>query len=501
MIAGLGKHLSPWLENEQRRRPRLEEAELAEVAVVGGGIVGLTTALQLAEAGREVVLVDQGAIGSGTTGHSTAKVTSQHGIAYAPLRGRHGADAARLYGQANEGAKEEIADRAASIDCAFRRRDAWVYATGAADRGLVEAEARAAQEAGLPARLSDEVPLPFPTEVGLAFGDQAEFDPLRYLAGLADRLEAAGGRIYEDSRAVGLSDGTPVEVELERGSVTAEHAVIATLIPFLDRGLFFARAFPSRSYCLTAALAGPPPDAMLISATQPTRSIRALPHGDRELLMIGGESHSTGSGDAVPERYRRLAEFADEHWEVAGFEHHWSSQDFSAADGIPYAGRLHPFTGHVWLATGMKKWGITNGTAAARVISDGILGRPNEAGSLLSSTRASLRAAPKLVEENAKVSLHLFGDPIRHRADRPIDDLARGEGAIVSARGDKVAGYRDEDGELHAVSSRCTHLHCQVAWNGAERTWDCPCHGSRFSVDGDVLNGPAVEPLPKRPTD
>jgi Rieske Fe-S protein len=148
----------------------------------------------------------------------------------------------------------------------------------------------------------------------------------------------------------------------------------------------------------------------------------------------------------------------------------------------------------------MKKWGITNGTAAAGVISDGILGRRNDAASLLSSTRASLREAPKLALENAKVSLHLFGDPIRKRADRPIEDLGRGEGAIVTSRGDKVAGYRDEEGALHAVSSRCTHLHCQVNWNGAERTWDCPCHGSRFTVDGDVLNGPAVEPLPKRAT-
>jgi nitrite reductase/ring-hydroxylating ferredoxin subunit len=276
--------------------------------------------------------------------------------------------------------------------------------------------------------------------------------------------------------------------------------VIATLIPFLDRGLYFARAFPSRSYCLTAAVAGALPDAMLISAKEPIRSIRSLPHGEGELLMIGGESHSTGSDDADPERYRRLAEFARRHWDVETFEHHWSAQDFSAADDVPYAGRLHPLTGHVWVATGMKKWGITNGTAAAGVISDGILGRRNDAASLLSSTRASLRELPKLALENAKVSLHLLGDPIRNRADRPIEDLGRGEGAIVTSGGGKVAGYRDEHGALHAVSSRCTHLHCQVNWNGAERTWDCPCHGSRFTVDGDVLNGPAVEPLPKRAT-
>ena len=240
---------------------------------------------------------------------------------------------------------------------------------------------------------------------------------------------------------------------------------------------------------------------MLITATAPMRSLRAIRHGDRELLMVGGESHDTGTTEAELERYRRLTEFAHLHWEVESIEHHWSSQDYSAADSVPYVGPLHPFTDHLWIATGMKKWGITNGTVAAAIISDAIQGRRHQAADLFSSTRLPTREVPKLAIENAKVPLHFFGDRLRNRGSRSIDDLGPGEGAVVSAGGKKVAGYRDEAGELHAVSARCTHLYCQVNWNGAERTWDCPCHGSRFSVDGDVLNGPAVEPLPPRPVD
>ena len=499
----LGRHVSVWLEGgtDRVRRPALAGKAEVEVAVVGAGIVGLTAALRLAEAGRSVTVVDQSGIGSGTTGHSTAKVTSQHGLTYAALRDRYGDEAARAYGRANEAAKETIAELAGSgIDCGFRRRDAWVYAAREADRSSIEAEAEAARKAGLPARLEEDVPVPFETAGGVVFAEQGEFDPQRYLIGLAARFEAAGGTIHEDTRARSVSDGDQLRIETEGGEVVAEHVVVATLIPFLDRGAWFARAFPSRSYCLTATVEGPPPDAMLISAKSPTRSIRSVRHRGRELLMIGGESHHTGTGDADPERYRLLAEFARAHWNVTAIEHHWSSQDFSGPDSVPYAGPLHPFTKRIWIATGLRKWGITNGTVAAEVISDAILGRENPAAGLFDSTRFSLRELPKLVVENAKVPLHFFGDRIGHRPDRDIAQLAPGEGGIVSAGGEKVAGYRDDAGDLHSVSTRCTHLYCQVNWNGAERTWDCPCHGSRFSVDGEVLNGPAVDPLPPRPT-
>ena len=220
------------------------------------------------------------------------------------------------------------------------------------------------------------------------------------------------------------------------------------------------------------------------------------------MLLVAGEGHHVGSGAAQPERYERLIEFARRHWEVDSIEHRWSAQDYSPDDGVPYVGRIHLRSRRVYVATGLKKWGITGGTVAASLICDAIAGRENPWAKLFSSTRVRpLAEGPGLTLENAQVGLHFVGDRILRRGARAIGDLAPGEGDIVNAGGRKVAGYRDEEGRLHAVSTRCTHLCCQVRWNSAERTWDCPCHGSRFSPQGAVLNGPAVRRLDPRPTE
>jgi glycine/D-amino acid oxidase-like deaminating enzyme/nitrite reductase/ring-hydroxylating ferredoxin subunit len=489
---------SLWFDTTEPRdeRPPLDGDRRVDVAVVGAGITGMTAALLLARAGRSVAVVDQHVVAGGTTGHSTAKITSQHGLTYALLRLTHGRGAARSYAQAMEAAKDQIAALAGEgIDCAFRRRAAYLYGSAGWQRRLLEREADAAAEAGLPATLVERAPLPYDTHGAVRFDDQAEFDPRAYVAGLARLLVEAGGEVFEQTRAHQVHEGEPCRVATDRGTLTADDVVVATLIPFLDRGGFFARAFPSRSYAVTARIAGPPPDGMFINAGSPTRSLRA--HGD--LLLVGGEGHHVGSSKAQPERYEALTEFARRHWDVQSIEHRWSAQDYSPADLVPYAGRLHPRSEHVYVATGLRKWGITAGTAAAALLTDAILGRDNDWAGLFSSTRVRpLQEGPRLLLENSRAGVHFFADRLKERGTRPIEDLRPGEGAIVSAGGRKVAGHRDDEGALHAVSSRCTHLGCQVVWNAAERSWDCPCHGSRFDVDGEVLNGPAVDPLEPR---
>jgi glycine/D-amino acid oxidase-like deaminating enzyme/nitrite reductase/ring-hydroxylating ferredoxin subunit len=498
-----GRHRSLWLDTTEPRpeHPPLDGDVHVDVAVVGAGITGMTAALELARAGRMVAVVDQHVVGGGTTGHSTAKVTSQHGRAYSLLRLAHGRDAARRYGEAMEWAKEHIAALAGEgIDCGFRRGPAYLYGSAPWQRPLIEREAVAAREAGLPAGLVETTPLPFEVHGAVRFDDQAEFDPRAYVLGLARLLAEAGGSVYEHTRARQVHEGEPCRVETERGTLIADDVAVATLMPFLDRGGFFARAYGQRSYVITARIAGPAPDGMFINAGPPTRSLRAHPLGGEDLLLVGGEGHHTGSGKARPERYEALIEFARRHWDVRSIEHRWSAQDYMPDDLIPYAGRLHPRSRHVYVATGLKKWGITAGTAAARLIADAILERDNDWAGLFSSTRVRLQEAPRFVLENSRVGFHFFADRLKERGSRPIEDLAPGEGAIVSAADGKVAGYRDDDGDLHAVSSRCSHLGCQVVWNAAERSWDCPCHASRFDVDGEVLNGPAVKPLERKRT-
>jgi glycine/D-amino acid oxidase-like deaminating enzyme/nitrite reductase/ring-hydroxylating ferredoxin subunit len=484
---------SVWLDTapDAPEHPRLTRDVEADVCVVGGGIVGVTTALLLHEAGVRVVLVEANRVGHGVTGHTTAKVSSQHGLKYAQLRSRHGAEAARLYGTANQEALEWIAARVArdGIECDFRRRSAFVYGD---DRAQIDDEARAAQEAGLPATRVDATPLPYAVGAAVRFDDQAELHAQKYLLALAGRLP----EIYEQTHAVQVGGA----VRTPGGMVHARHTIVATHFPFPDRSLAFARVHPQRSYAIACRIAGTPPDGMFISADQPTRSIRAIPLDGDELLMVGGEGHKPGTGGDTTEHYAALEAFADEHWDVRSVDYRWSAQDNTTDDGLPFVGRLTPWEPSVLMATGLAKWGFTNGTAAAFVLRDLVLGRETPEAKLFDPTRLNARAAlPSLLKENAQVAARFVGDRVSKAGRRDIDDLQPGEGDIVRLNGEKVAGFRDDDGSLTAVSAVCTHLGCQVNFNRAERSWDCPCHGSRFAVDGSVLQGPAVHRLERKP--
>ena len=472
----------------------------ADVAVIGGGIVGSTTGILLSEAGGDVVLLEANQLGRGVIGDTTAKLSSQHGLIYDRLRSTFGGDEACEYGQANQTGLEWIAERVERdrIDCDFRRRCSYAYVTSDSERSQVENEARAAAEAGLPATFVARAPLPYATAAAVRFDEQAEFHVRKYLLALADALSQAGCRIYENTRALGLDEGA---IRTPAGRVSADRVVLGTHYPFLDRSLAFVRVHAQRSYALACRVAGSPPEGMFISGDSPTRSVRAVPVDGEELLLVGGEGHSTGSGGNTEERYQRLERFARENWDVDSVEYRWSSQDNFTSDGLPYVGRLTPRDDRVLMATGFAKWGLAAGTAAALVLDALAMGRDHRWAKLFSPTRFTpLASAPTFVKENAKTGLRFVGDRVTKRGVRQLEQLAPGEGDIVRADGERVAGYRGDDGTLFAVSTRCTHLGCQVNWNAAERSWDCPCHGSRFAPDGEVLHGPAVRPLEQKRT-
>ena len=498
MTAQTAVQRSLWIATgpEQPVHPELDHDVEADVAIVGGGIVGVTTALLLKEAGASVALLEADRIGQGVTGHTTGKVSSQHGMIYARLAETFGPEAARTYGAANEAALAWIAARveADGIDCDFRRRSSYAYG----DRAQAEKEAAAAIDAGLPATLVDETPLPYAVDAAVRFDGQAEFHAHKYLLALAAQLE--GCQVFERSRAAEVDTYKEPTVKTPGGRIVARHVVLATHMPFPDRTLAFARAHPQRSYALACRIAGEPPDGMFISAGSPTRSIRGVPLGEEELLLVGGEGHRPGTGGDTEKRYTALELFAREHWNVESVLYRWSSQDNTTIDTLPYVGRATPRHAGVLMATGFAKWGLTGGTAAAMILADTILGRENPWAELFDSNRFTPRAsAARFVEENAVAGVRFAADRVTKRGTREIEELAPGEGDIVRLRGEKVAGHRRDDGTLVAVSPTCTHLGCQVNWNRAERSWDCPCHGSRFSPDGDVLHGPAVHRLERRP--
>lgn len=491
---------SLWLDTVERTpRPPLAEDVHVDVCVIGGGITGVSAALAFSSAGASVALLEGRFLGGGATGYTTAKLSALHGLTYAQLERSVGEAQARVYAEANQRGVEtafELAERL-GIDCDLRRKPNITYAADGGDRDSIEAEVAAARRAGLPAELVERLDLPFEVAGAVSVADQGEFHPLKFLAGVAAELERRSVRIHEDTMAVGVDAGSPCRVRTAGGrTVTAGSVVVATHLPFLDRGLYFARCHPERSYVVAAPYdGGAAADGMYLSTESPSHSIRTHRLGSGTWLLVGGESHKTGQGDAA-ERYESLAGWMTEHFGVQPVMR-WATQDQMPADGVPFIGPVDPVSKNVFVATGFRKWGLALGIAASELLAAWVEGRDHPWRDLFDTRRVRLRAAAgSLLRENANVAVRFAGDRIVKRGD--VDSIEPGEGRVVGAGLGQSAVHRDEDGNLHALSARCTHLGCIVNWNSGEGTWDCPCHGSRFAATGEVIMGPAVHPLERR---
>jgi glycine/D-amino acid oxidase-like deaminating enzyme/nitrite reductase/ring-hydroxylating ferredoxin subunit len=471
----------------------LEGGLHVDVAVLGAGITGLTTALLLKRDGARVAVVEAARVGSGVTGCTTAKVSALQSTIYSTIRSRHGDDAASTYAAASLAGVEQVAALASeeTIDCDLERRPAFTYAADERELSSVENEAAAAQRAGLDAVLTDTIDLPYAVAGAVRLDDQLQFHPVRYAHGLARAVDGDGSIVIEGTRALGLEEGSPCRVRTTGGTITADRLVVATHYPVFDRGLYFARLEAQRSYCIAAQVRGSVPSGMSISAGTPTRSIRS--YGDQ--LILAGEGHPAGARRTDAARYERLEQFARAHWDIQSIGYRWSAQDPSAYDHLPLIGRYTPFSSRVFLASGFMKWGLSSGTFAAMILRDLIAGRDNPWAGRFSPNRLSVGSAPTLARMNAKVGAAFLLDRLAPAQAGSGADVPRGEARIVRRGLGKAGVYRDDQGRLHAVSLRCTHLGCLLRFNEAERSWDCPCHGSRFDVDGAVLEGPAVEPL------
>jgi glycine/D-amino acid oxidase-like deaminating enzyme/nitrite reductase/ring-hydroxylating ferredoxin subunit len=479
----------------------------ADIVIVGGGITGIVTAWLASLEGLDCVLLESHRLASSVTGYTTAKVTAQHGLVYKEIDSRHGENAARMYGQANEWALEWIAEtvRLQGIDCDFERVPAYVFARDDDEAEQVREEVAVTTRIGLGAELvAGDIGLPFPVVCAERMLDQAQFHPRRFLLALADLAREAGVRIYEHSEVVDCQEsGADVTVKLrDGGSVCARHAVLATHLPFPYRGMHFAKAFPHRGYVVAAPLpAGQMVPGMYISAGQPTRSVRTTPHGDGTLILVGGAGHKTGKVEHTGERYDQLEAWGRKHYGLEAIPWRWSTQDVSSADHLPFVGPLATGRDRTFVAFGFGGWGMTNGIAAARMIVDRAVERENAWHDVFDSLRSGslLRSASELAKENLGAMRELVTTPLkRGMSDEDLAELAPGDGTVVRVDGKPVAVSRDEGGDLHAVSAVCTHMGCAVSWNRGEQSWDCPCHGSRFTPDGGVLEGPALEPLEAR---
>jgi glycine/D-amino acid oxidase-like deaminating enzyme/nitrite reductase/ring-hydroxylating ferredoxin subunit len=493
---------SLWLAaTEPRRFPRLDRERSFDVAIAGAGITGLTTALLLKREGLRVAVLERGRVGGGATGLTTAKVSALQEVKYSEIRSRNGARAAAAYAACSLAAVDRMATivRELDIDCAWERMPAYTYAATPDQVDAVREEAGAARAAGLPVATTNVVPLPFEVPLAVRLDDQAQFHPVRYLLALADAVAGDGSAIFEETGVERVAEGSPCRVRTLGGfTISADDVVIATNYPVLDRGLFFARMEAVRSYCVAGPVADGLPDGMLISAGSPTRSVRGFRDGGKDWLIVGGEGHLTGTEDAEPERFAALARFAREHYGVDDVPYRWSTQDGMPTDRVPYVGRYTPISRHLYVACGFQKWGMTGGTFAAELLRDRITGLENAHTGAFDPTRITPRSTPEVAKAGVWVGRHLVGDRLTPAEAGSAADVPAGEARVVRSGLGKTGVFRDEQGVVHAVSLRCTHLGCLLHFNDAERSWDCPCHGSRFGIDGEVLAGPATHPLERR---
>ncbi|KGN32955.1 FAD-dependent oxidoreductase [Knoellia sinensis KCTC 19936] len=472
----------------------------ADVVVVGAGIAGLTAAWHLAQAGRGVLLLEAAPVASGVSGHTTAKVSAQHGLRYDQLSRRKSPEAAGAYARAQREALEWIDAQVAEhgVECAWERIPTNLYSTDDKDVHAYKAEAAACTAAGLPSSVETGAStLPFDVTAVLRMDDQAQFHPRQWLLHLAEKIEQAGGVIVEGCRVTGVEDHGRTVVTADH-RVAAQDVLITSHFPILDRGGYFARLEPIRDL-VVSGLVDPAkaPDAAYL-CTSESRSFRTVPDSDGGVrLIVGGENYRVGTKTDVESGYAALADFAATHFGVTEVTHRWSAHDLVTPDHVPYVGPFHPGADHLWVATGFNLWGMTGGTAGGRLVADQVLGRADEElATLFDPARADLDVAAGVAKDNAVVAKHLVTDLLKAATtEGSVESLAPGEARVGRIGGQLVASYRDEAGTVHSVNARCTHLGCALAFNNAERSWDCPCHGSRFALDGSVLHGPATAAL------
>ncbi|AXI09812.1 FAD-dependent oxidoreductase [Oceanobacillus zhaokaii] len=480
---------------------RLDQDIEVDIAIVGGGITGITSAYLLANEGLKVAILEADQLMNGTTGHTTAKITAQHDLIYDEFITNIGKNNARLYYEANTEALHFIKNTIEEhkIDCDFSMQDAYLYSTTEEYAEKIRKEAKAYEKLNIAGELVETIQLDIQIKNALIMKDQAQFHPTKYLLHLVDIIKQKNGLIFENTTAVNIETGKQPTVLTRDGSrVKAKYVLACTHFPFYEGlGLYSTRLHADRSYIIAASPKKPFPGGMFISADQPTRSLRSVKIKDEEMVLIVGESHKTGQGKETIKHYEALKAFGEQIFELESIPYYWSAQDLVTLDKVPYIGELTSGHPNILIATGYRKWGMSNGTAAALLFRDIILDKKNNYKSLYTPSRFIANPSIKnFLTENVNVATQLIKGKLELTNINP-NTLANDEGAVITIKGERKGAYKDKQGQLHIVDTTCTHVGCEVEWNNGDRSWDCPCHGSRFSYTGEVLEGPAEKPLQK----
>ena len=475
--------------------------EVFDVLIVGGGITGITTALQLQKAGKQCILVEAHTIGFGTSAGTTAHLNTFMDNSYANIEKDFGEDNAHLVAtvarEALELVKENIKEY--NIECDYSEQEGYLFSQDEKQTKELDDIFDASKKAGCEVRYEDNIPVPIDFIKAVVFERQAQFHPAKYFYALAKAFEDAGGVLLQGCRVTGVHEkGDHLEIESSLGKIQARQLIYATHIPPGVNLLHF-RCAPYRSYVMGVKLKNNKyPDGLAYDMVDPYHYYRTHEVDGQKYLVAGGEDHKTAHQPNTEECFRKLESYLQKYFDIEEVSFKWSSQFFVPADGLPYIGHLPGNPDNIFVATGFGGNGMTYSHATALVLTDIILKGKSKYEKLFNPNRIKPVAGfENFVKEAADVVAKFIGDRFAKTKIKDLVELAPGEAKVVKYEGDSIALYKDEKGGLHAVNPACTHINCIVGWNTAEQTWDCPCHGSRFSMDGEVLNAPARKDLEK----
>lgn len=493
---------SYWVESTKKTDyPKISENMDTDVLIIGGGITGIMTAYMLSNSGLNICLVDADRMAMGVTANTTAKITSQHGLLYHYLLNSFDFETAKGYLDSNEEAIKTISDiiKKEDIDCDFVSQDSYVYTCDKSNVTKIVDEVSAVTSLGLNAEYVTNSPLPFPIEAGIKFPGQAQFHPRKYLLSLLPILEKNGVNIFENSKVVDIKHvKDKYEVYVNEYKITTKYLVMASHYPIKNfPGMYFIKMYQDSSYAVGVELENDVFDGMYISCDEPVTSFRnTMQDNGKKLLIVGGSSHKTGATDVdIESSYKNIENYIKSIYPKAKIKYRWMTEDCVSLDKIPYIGEFSKFLPNMYVATGYKKWGMTTSHVAAKIISDKILGNINPYENIYTATRLepiknSKEFGNMLKQSAYSLAINKFSAPIIS-----YEELENDSGGVVNYKGEKLGIYKDKKGKMFAVVPYCKHLGCELSWNNLEKTWDCPCHGSRYDYMGKIITEPTTENL------
>ena len=491
---------SLWIETTKDKRPLnvLEKDKKTEICIIGAGLFGLTTAYYLSKKGKKVIVIEKGRIGEKVSGNTTGKITSQHGLFYNHLINDFGEEYAQKYLESNEQAIKNILKiiETENIECDLEEKNSYVYTTKQEEVIEIEKEVEAVNKLGKNAKFVNKIDLPFAIQGAIEFENQAQFNPRKYMYGLCERILKEND-VYEFTTALEINKSMiGYDVITDKGTINAKHVVIATHYPIKNfPGLYFTKMYQSTSYVIAIKTNQKLPQDMYINVKEPFYSFRTAKYNGEQILLICGSDHKTGEPIANDGKYKELEKKAKELYPDAQILFRWNTRDCIGLDKVPYIGEFSNIMKNVYVGTGFKKWGMTLSNVAANIVSDDILGETNQYKDIFTATR--VEPIKNRWEEKNMIKESVNSILLNKFKVEPedIEKIKNDNGAIIKINGENIGIYKDIEGKVYAVKPNCTHLGCLLSWNNLDKTWDCPCHGSRFDYKGENIYEPAIKNL------